>query len=115
MSIVPLKVGFENHMNSSHGAMRDFRCDLCDYSSIFQSKLEWHKKHSHAEKRPSIMNSLQQVKPVQISKDYDCLKCSFTSTLKIELEKHIKRSHVNKIVPGMSSSVWTEFHQISLY
>ena len=36
---------FKSHMNSSHGVMRDFRCDLCDYSSIFMSKLEWHKKH----------------------------------------------------------------------
>ena len=94
-------------MNSSHGAMRDFRCDLCDYSSIFQSKLEWHKKHSHAETIPSIMRSEQQMKPVQISKDYDCPKCTFTSAHKMELEKHIKQNHVNKIVPGMSSSVWT--------
>ena len=94
-------------MNSSHGAMRDFRCDLCDYSSIFQSKLEWHKKHSHAETIPSIMRSEQQVKTVQIGKDFECPKCSFTSALKIDLEKHIKQSHVNKIVPGMSSSVWT--------
>ena len=94
-------------MNSSHGAMRDFRCDLCDYSSIFQSKLEWHKKHSHAETIPSIMRSEQQIKPVQISKDFECPKCSFTSAQKIDMEKHIKQTHVNKIVPGMSSSVWT--------
>ena len=44
------RAGFEQHMTESHGMMRDFRCDLCDYSSIFMSKLEWHKKHSHAEK-----------------------------------------------------------------
>ena len=94
-------------MNSSHGAMRDFRCDLCDYSSIFQSKLEWHKRHSHAETIPSSMRSEQQMKPVQINKDYECPKCTFTSAQKIELEKHIKQNHVNKIVPGMFSSVWT--------
>ena len=103
-------------MNSRHGAMRDFRCDLCDYSSIFQSKLEWHKRHSHAaeKKIPSIMKTQQQIKTVRVNKDLECPKCTFTSALEIDLEKHIKQSHVNKIMPGMSSSVWTKFLQISL-
>ena len=57
-----------------------FRCDLCDYSSIFMSKLEWHKKHSHAE---TILRRLP------------CDRCEYSAPSEGKLRDHKETVHEN--------------------
>ena len=73
------KAGFKSHVNASHGMMRDFRCDLCNYTTIFTSKLEWHKKHIHTQK----------------IRKFPCDKCKYSAITEYRLRDHKETVHEN--------------------
>ena len=53
------------------------RCDLCDYSSVWMSLLDWHKRYSHTEKE----------------RKFPCDKCEYSATEYNNLMVHIAAVH----------------------
>lgn len=51
------------------------KCDMCDFSSVFASKVKNHKEQKH------------------LGIKYPCKHCDFQSTSKIGLKQHMMRKH----------------------
>lgn len=102
---IPRKYSLKNHMTSKHLKVRPFKCNQCNFDTVYKRELDIHRESNHEPKKPSKFKCLECQNEFKAAKGLkyhmkafhegiDCEICDRKFINDFSLKKHIAIDHL---------------------